>query len=193
MQKRNIITICGALGSGKSTSAKGVAKELGYPHYSAGDFMRAMAAERGITIVELNILAETDADIDQEIDTKQKLFMDSNDNFVIDSRIGWFFAPDSFKVFLTVDPNIAAERIFADIQAKKSERKEEMSESLEAVKERLVERVASEKERYKKYYNIEDYQAPEHFDLVIDTGSNDIQKVISKIIEGYEKWRATSV
>lgn len=151
--------------------------------------MRAMAAERGITIVELNILAETDADIDQEIDTKQKLFMDSNDNFVIDSRIGWFFAPDSFKVFLTVDPNIAAERIFADIQAKKSERKEEMSESLEAVKERLVERVASEKERYKKYYNIEDYQAPEHFDLVIDTGSNDIQKVISKIIEGYKTWQ----
>lgn len=189
MQKRNIITICGALGSGKSTSAKGVAKELGYPHYSAGDFMRTMAAERGITIVELNILAENDANIDQEIDGKQKAFMDSNDNFVIDSRIGWFFAPDSFKVFLTVDPNIAAERIFADIQAKKSERKEEMFETLDAVKERLVERVASEKERYKKYYNIEDYQAPEHFDLVIDTGSNNINDVISKIIEGYKAWQ----
>lgn len=151
--------------------------------------MRTMAAERGITIVELNILAENDANIDQEIDGKQKAFMDSNDNFVIDSRIGWFFAPDSFKVFLTVDPNIAAERIFADIQAKKSERKEEMFETLDAVKERLVERVASEKERYKKYYNIEDYQAPEHFDLVIDTGSNNINDVISKIIEGYKAWQ----
>lgn len=177
------------LGSGKSTSAKAVAKELGYPHYSAGDFMRAMAADRGITIVELNILAENDASIDKEIDGKQKEFMDANDNFVIDSRIGWFLSPGSFKVFLTVDTDIAAERIFKDIQAKKSERKEEMSESIDEVKVRLAERVESEKDRYHKYYGIDNYQDPKHFDLVIDTGTDSVEHMISQIIEGYKKWQ----
>lgn len=190
VNKRNIITICGVLGSGKSTSAKRVAAELGYPHYSAGDFMRAMAADRGITIVELNILAENDPNIDKEIDAKQKAFMDSNDNFTIDSRIGWFLAPDSFKVFLTLDDDTAAKRIFADIQAKKSERKEEISETLEAVKARLAERVGSEKERYNKYYGIENYQDPKHFDLVVDTSINDIPAVTKLIIDGYKKWQA---
>ncbi len=190
MQKRHIITICGMLGSGKSTAAKRVAAALGFPHYSAGDFMRAMAAERGVTIVELNVLAENDPAVDKEIDAKQKAFMDANDNFVIDSRIGWFFAPDSFKVFLDLDLDTAGERIFGDIQAKKAERKEEMSESLEAVKTRLAERLASEKERYNKYYDIENYQDAKHFDLVIDTKANGIEDVERLIIEGYNAWQA---
>ena len=189
MKKRNIITICGVLGSGKSTAAKRVARALDYPHYSAGDFMRAMAGERGISIVELNLLAEHDPEIDKEIDAKQKAFMDTHDNFAIDSRIGWFLAPDSFKVFLSLDSDTAANRIFTDIQAKKSERKEEMSETLEAVKNRLAERVASEKERYNKYYGIENYQDPKNFDLVIDSGANDIPAVERLIIEGYKEWQ----
>ncbi len=189
MHKRNIITICGMLGSGKSTAAKRVAAALGFPHYSAGDFMRAMAAERGVTIVELNVLAENDAAVDREIDAKQKAFMDANDNFVIDSRIGWFLAPDSFKVFLDLDLDTSAARVFADVQAKKVERKEEMSETVEAVKTRLAERLASEKERYNKYYDIENYQDPKHFDLVIDTKANGIEAVEKLIIEGYKQWQ----
>ncbi len=189
MQKRNIITICGMLGSGKSTAAKRVAATLGYPHYSAGDFMRTMASERGISIVELNVLAEIDATVDREIDDKQKAFMDTHDNFVIDSRIGWFLAPDSFKVFLDLDSDTAASRIFSDIQAKKTERKEEMSETLEVVKARLLARLASEKERYYKYYAIEDYQDPAHFDLFIDSKANDIPAVERLIIEGYKTWQ----
>ena len=178
------------LGSGKSTAAKRVAMALDFPHYSAGDFMRAMASERGLTIIELNLLAENDPAVDREIDAKQKAFMDSNNNFVIDSRIGWFFAPDSFKVFLNLDLDTASARVFGDIQAKKSERKEEMSETLEAVKTRLAERLASEKERYNKYYAIENYQDPTHFDLVIDTKVNDIPTVERMILEAYTAWQA---
>ncbi len=150
--------------------------------------MRAMASERGVSIVELNILAETDSLVDKEIDAKQKEFMDTHDNFVIDSRIGWFLAPDSFKVFLNLDIDTAAKRVFADIEAKKSERKEEISETLEQVKKRIIERMTSEKERYNKYYGIENYQDLKHFDLVVDTSINDIPKVEALILEGYKKW-----
>lgn len=190
--KRNIITICGVLGSGKSTTAKRVATTLGYSHYSGGDFMRAMASERGITLAELNILAETDPAIDKEIDKKQKEFMDANNNFVIDSRLGWFWAPDSFKVFLTLPVSAAAERVFADMQAKKIERQNEVQkapETFEEVQTRLAERFESEGERYKKYYDIDNYQDPKHFDLVIDTSVNDIPKVEQLVIEGYKKWQ----
>lgn len=191
--KRNIITICGVLGSGKSTTAKRVASTLGYAHYSGGDFMRAMATERGITLAELNILAETDPAIDKEIDRKQKEFMDANENFVIDSRLGWFWAPNSFKVFLNLPVSVSSQRVFADMQAKKSERANEVQkapETFEEVEARLAERFASEGERYKKYYDIDNYQDSKHFDLVIDTSVNDIPTVEKLVIEGYKKWQA---
>ncbi len=58
MEKKEIITICGSLGSGKSSTAKLVAQKLKYQHFSSGDFMRKIALERGITLNELNVQAE---------------------------------------------------------------------------------------------------------------------------------------
>lgn len=191
MSKRHIITICGMLGSGKSTAAKRVATALEYPHYSGGDFARTMAKEYGVTLAELNARAEKEPQIDLDIDSKQKEFMETNDNFVIDSRLGWFFAPDSFKVFLNLDMDTAAGRIFSDMQAKKEERQGEVQtipENVSEVKEKVTERIQSEKARYKKYYDIEDYQDLSHFDLVIDTKENGIPEVERLIVEGYKKW-----
>ena len=190
MHKRHIITVCGVLGSGKSTAAKGVAATLGYPHYSGGDFMRAMARERGIDLVELSALADSDPEIDKEIDRKQKEFMDANDNFVIDSRLGWYWAPDSFKVFLTVDIDTAAKRIFTDIENKmRMTEIAEMPETLTDVKKRIEDRFESERKRYFDYYGIENHFDPAHFDLVIDTKENDIAAVQRLIIEGYTAWQ----
>ena len=55
-----IITISGALGSGKSTVAKILVRKFNLKHYSTGDFMREIAAKRGVTLLELSKLAETD-------------------------------------------------------------------------------------------------------------------------------------
>ena len=193
MQKRHIITICGGLGSGKSTAAKRVAQVLSFNHFSGGDFMRKIASEKGISLAELSSIAENDPEVDKEIDRSQKEFMDTNDNFVIDSRLGWYWAPASFKVFLNVDPQISAERVFADLQAKKLERKEEVTGSLETIEDlqkKQSERLESERLRYKEYYGIENHFDPAHFDLVIDTAQNDIPTVERLIIEGYKKWLA---
>lgn len=186
---RNIITIAGFLGSGKSTAAKRVASSLAYQHYSGGDFMRALAQERGITLRELGDLAEHDDSIDIEIDGKQKEFMDSHDNFVIDSRLGWFLAPDSFKVFLSLDLDTASERIFADKQNNPNRTSEQMLQTLEDVKKSIVIRLDNERARYLKYYQIADHLDPSHFDLVIDTKANGIEAVAQMIVDGYEKWR----
>ena len=49
MNKQEIITIAGAPGSGKSSTADGVARELDFKRFSSGDFMRKIALELGLS------------------------------------------------------------------------------------------------------------------------------------------------
>lgn len=191
MEKRHIITIAGGLGSGKSTTASIVAEKLNYPHYSGGDFMRDMATKRAVSLEELGALAKTDSEIDKEIDAIQKKFMDENESFVIDSRLGWYFAPKSFKVFLSLDADTAAERVLADLQNHASHRSNELSQipqTVAEVKAKQMQRVLSEKDRYNKYYGIEDHYDPKNFDLIVDTKENNPNQVAELIIEGYKNW-----
>ena len=191
MEKRHIITLAGGLGSGKSTTARIVAERLEYPHYSGGDFMRTMATNRGLSLEVLGTLAKSDETIDREIDTLQKKFMDTHDSFVIDSRLGWFLAPDSFKVFLSLDADTAATRVLADLArnaANRSNESTEMPHTHEEMKAKQAARVQSERERYQRYYGIADHYDPKHFDLIVDTKDNTPEQVAEVIIEKYEEW-----
>lgn len=154
--------------------------------------MREMAKERGISLAELGPLAESDPEIDKEIDRRQKEYMDTHDNFVIDSRLGWFFAPDSFKVFLSLDEQTSAERVFADLNSKNSARFGETAhnvQSIDDLKKKQADRVRSEAARYKEYYGIENHFDPKNFDLVVDTKINGIEEVEKIILGGYKKWQ----
>ena len=86
--KSRIITIAGALGSGKSSAAKKLAVELGYTHFSSGDVFRSIAGERGISIEEINKQAELEHEIDLAVDQRLRDLASEND-FVIDSRIAY--------------------------------------------------------------------------------------------------------
>lgn len=189
--KKSIITISGKLGSGKSTTAKRVAAALGYPHYSGGDFMRMLADKKNLSMVDFSKLAETDETIDADIDATQKEFMQANDNFVIDSRLGWFWEPKSFKVFLTLDDETAVSRVMDDIEHNPL-RKGELSKDHTELLEKLRGRFESERARYKTYYGIENHFDPAHFDLVIDTKENDVDTVVQLVLAGFEKWKKTT-
>ncbi len=169
------ITISGNAGSGKSTVAKMIAKKLEYKHYSVGDLMREIATARGVSMVEISNIAESDKSIDEELDAKQKTLGKKEDNFVIDSRLGFYFIPDSFKIFLAVDVKESAKRIFED------SRGEEKFGSIEEGVELLQKRMDSEKIRYKEYYGI-DFPNPEDFDLMIDTTELPVKEVVEKIL-----------
>ena len=104
------ITISGKVGSGKSTVAKLLAKKLSLEYYSIGTIMREMASERGLSINEFSKKAENDKSIDIELDTRQKE-IGKKEKFIMDSRLGFYFIPDSFKIFLDVDIKEAAKRI----------------------------------------------------------------------------------
>ncbi|OGE82572.1 MAG: hypothetical protein A2846_00390 [Candidatus Doudnabacteria bacterium RIFCSPHIGHO2_01_FULL_49_9] len=185
MTKKHIITIAGLPGSGKSSTAQGVATMLGYEHFSSGDLFRKMAAERGISVEEMNYAAEKQQQIDRDVDEMLVKMGKEKNNLVIDSRMAFHWMPRSFKVFLDLDLDTAAQRTLANIQ--KKGRVSQEGSSFEDVREKTAQRLVSEKKRYYNLYGV-DVTDKKHFDLVIDTGKQDLQSVVSIVVEGYQKW-----
>lgn len=183
--EQHIITITGYPGSGKSSTAKGVASKLGYEHFSSGDLFREMAAKRGYSVEELNITAEKQKEIDLEVDELLKKMGKEKDNLVIDSRMAFYWMPNSFKVYLDLDPEIAAERTFAHIQ--KEGRVSQAGKSVNEVRENTLNRVESERKRYWDLYNV-DITDKTQFDLIVDTGANNLEQVINIIVDAYQEW-----
>lgn len=169
------ITISGKPGSGKSTIAKAIAKKLSYRHYSVGDFMRQIAEEKGMTVLELSKLAEKSTDIDKQLDEKQ-IRLNKEDNFVIDSRLGFHFIPGSIKIFLDIGDEEAAKRIFRQNRKEEKENKT-LKETLDNIKKRGK----SEILRYKKYYKLDCYDK-KHYDFIIDTTKMNAGEVVEAVM-----------
>ena len=185
--KSKIITIAGALGSGKSSTAKLVAQALGYRHFSSGDLFRQIAAERSVSIEEINHVAELEKEIDHAVDEKLRGLVNEN-NLVIDSRTAFHWIPSSFKVYLDLEPHAAAERIFNHI--KKEGRVSQEASSVEQILAATKDRQASEKKRYWNLYRL-DVENLSPFDAVIDTGPIPLQGVADLVVEKYKGWLAT--
>ena len=185
--KKDIITICGGLGSGKSSTARGVAKELGFEHFSSGDFFRQVGLELGLSINELNKKAETDPQIDIMTDDKLRQ-MRSRDKIVIDSRTAYHWIPESFKVYLDLSPEIAKQRVLNNLKENALRAQSEQSNTVEEVYTKMIERFESEQKRFWDLYKI-DNTKKDQFDLVVDTDKNNLQEVVSIILREYKNWR----
>ena len=116
--KKEIITIAGTLGSGKSSTGKMVAEKLGFKHFSSGDFFRQVGLELGLSVNETNKEAETNPKIDELTDQKLR-DMNNAEKIVIDSRTAYHWIPESFKVYLDLPPEIAKDRILNSIKENK--------------------------------------------------------------------------
>lgn len=171
-----IITISGLPGSGKSTIGKRLAKQLGYRFYSVGDLRGKMAMERGMSIDELNKLGEQEAWTDDEVDAYQKKLGETEDNFVIDGRLSWYFIPKSFKVFLIVAVEEGARRIF-----KRQRPDEAPAATLPEMAANIRARIVSDNTRYQKWYGIR-FDDSKNYDLVIDTTHSNPKVTVGKIL-----------
>lgn len=188
MEKKEIITIAGVPGSGKSSTARGVASKLSYQHFSSGDFFRQVGIEMGLSINETNKRAETDSTIDERTDQKLRDLRDK-EKIVIDSRIAFHWIPESFKVFLDLPLEISKERILGNLAHNKLRQQSEGVTDVDGVYQKIIERLESEKKRYKKLYGI-DHIDKSNFDLVVDTNKNNLQEVVAIILTEYKKWGA---
>lgn len=175
-----IITISGHHGAGKSTVAKLVAKKLGFAHYSGGDLMRKLSKEYGMPWLAFHKYAEKHPEIDKKIDEMQIQLGKEEDNFVIDSLIGYHFIPHSIKVYLDVDEKESARRIFKD------KRDIESFKSMNAAIQEIRKRIASNAKRYKTYYGVK-FPNPKACNLVIDTTRITSEQAAKKIIAFVQK------
>lgn len=184
--KKHIITIAGKPGSGKSTTSKGLARGLGYLHFSSGDFFRAIGKERGFDVLATNLLAEQEKAIDEAVDQKLRELGEKEDQMVIDSRMAWHWMPYSFRVYLDLDLTVAAERILTHMdEARRAA--EFIPDSPILYAKTLQDRLDSESKRYLSLYNVNPYDRS-NYDLVIDTAQHDIEAVQKIILEQYTQW-----
>lgn len=186
MQKKHIITIAGKPGSGKSTTAKAIASELGYQHFSSGDLFRAISKERGINVLEANLSGEQGADIDELVDQRLRDIGQTEDSIVLDSRTAWHWMPASFKVYLDLDLLTAAERVLGGMTPERME-VEHIPNDPNEYAEQLQQRLGSEARRYQTFYNINPYDTS-NYDLVVDTKANNPDEVAALVIASFRDW-----
>ncbi len=183
------ITITGRLGSGKSTVAKILVKDHGYTYYSTGTIMRELAAEAGVSILEYNQMCVDDPTEDRKIDdrTREVAIARCDENMIFDSRMAWFFAPDTFKVYVTVDPAVAAGRVHIDPRPGEPDSAAEIYEELEN-------RSKVEQARFVKFYGPgADYYDWNNFNLIVDSTNRSAEEVARVIWTAYEAYTVDPV
>ncbi len=180
------IAFSGKLGSGKSTVCTILKEKYGYEIYSTGTIQRRIAEEMGITTLELNKRMREDPELDHIIDdavvelSRQR----AGDKLIYDSRMAWHFAENTFKVYMYVDPTVAAKRVLAADRGSV-----EKYESVEEAREMLIARSVEENKRFKEIYNVDNFDY-KNYDLIIDSTSatpEQIAEAIIKCADEYEK------
>ncbi len=176
---KNIITISGNLGSGKSTVGKLLAKRFDFTVYASGDLMRMIAQKHNMTINEFNDYLKLHREIDHLIDQEAMDLAEKEDYLLFVSRMAWYFIPTSFKVYLYVDEQEGAKRILQD-EDRNSEHYENYQKALEGVYTRFE----KSRMRFLDVYQV-DITDPKHYDLYLDTTHLSISEVEEIISQQY--------
>lgn len=174
-----LLTVSGPPGSGKSTTAAALAEAFDLEHISGGDIFRELAAERDMTAVEFNKLAEEDDQIDRDLDRRLRDIALDRDDVLLESRLAGWLAGDAadLRFWLDAPVDVRAERI-ADREGK----------PVDVAREETTTREASEAKRYMEYYNI-DYSDLSIYDISLNTarwGEHEVSEIITSVVEAYD-------
>jgi CMP/dCMP kinase len=178
---KHIIALSGDIGGGKSSVAAALQQLTGYDVIGTGSIQRTIAQQRGVTTLELNKISQTDRSIDDEIDNFVINLGKTGNKLIIDSRLAWHFIPDAFKVYLSVDPLLGAERVF------NASRSDEVNPSLQITLENNAKRQTFEDERFYKLYGVK-FREPDNYDLVIDTSHEPPEQIAEQINRHFRQW-----
>lgn len=185
MLKKEIIALTGELSSGKGVVSKILMNDLNYGVYRNGDYFRKLAQEKGMSVTEFNEYVKKHKEIDIQIENSAKEYAKEHNKFIIDARLGWYAVPESFKVYLTVDIDVAAKRAFdnKDVQKKQTEK----FNTIEEQKEDMIKRYKLENERYWNLYHVRKEDLS-NYDFVLDTTKGNPEKLADEILKAYKKW-----
>lgn len=178
-----IITLSGKPCTGKSTAAEIFVKKYGFERIYAGAIFKSVAREMGIDITEL-VASDKIVEVDYKVDGELKNVYETrfDENLLIESRTAFSFMPKAFNVFIDVEDNEMARRLFnSDRPAN------ERGKTLKEAKEKVLSRFNSDAERYKKIYGI-DINDLSKYNAVIDNTNLTAEETADKIYEEYVRF-----
>lgn len=187
INKKNIITLTGESGSGVTTATDKLAQALDYRKFSAGGLFRNLAQQYDMSVEKLNEYSKSNPFIDREVDTLIRRLGEGSE-IVLDSRLGFYWIHDSFKVYLTVDPEIAARRIYDDIIH--GRRKGEEAMTVMAATASIQKQSENTTARYFREYGV-DIGNTNSFDLIVETNDMTCDEVVALIRTRYKEWQRT--
>jgi predicted cytidylate kinase len=165
------ITISGHIGSGKTTVSKILSGLTNFSVYSGGFFFRKISEEQGISLEEMNFMAEKDSKLDFELNSLIEKFLMEHNNIIVESRLsGWIAYSaniDAYKVFLDASRNTRIDRV-------------NKRESLSNIAEKVISREISENYRFKEYFNF-DMNDKSIYDVVMDTEKGSADEIANQI------------
>ena len=173
-----LITISGLPGAGTSTVAQLVADAFGIERVDGGTVFRAMAAEAGLDVAEFSIVAESNPEIDLELDQRLADRVRAGD-VVLESRLAAWIVTieqlDATRVWIDAHEEERARRVAGRERAN-------AGRSLDANRARE----ASERSRYRTYYGI-DLDDRSVYDLVLDSTTAPPARIAESIVAAATK------
>jgi cytidylate kinase len=167
------ITISGLPGTGKTTVARLLEKQLGLRYVYSGEIFRQLAQKHNMSLEEFGEYCETHREIDEELDRYQLSILREG-KVIVEGRIsGWLAFRNNIpaiKVLLEADVDIRAGRIVKREQGDIKKRKRE-----------ILKREKSEATRYKKYYGINVHDTS-IYDVIIDAGNKTPEEIMEIIL-----------
>ena len=170
------IAISSRSGCGNTTVTRLLSEKLGYPMINFT--FRQMAEERKMDFWDFCRLAETDYDIDRELDRRQVEMAMAVPDCVLGSRLAiWMLEKADLKVYLRATPETRARRIFKREGGSYEERYAE-----------TMDRDKANTRRYMDIYGIDNTKPEAVADILIDTDELSPDEIASMIIEAAE-WK----
>lgn len=182
-KKKHIITITGDHASGQGTLSNNLKAKLNYEIYRNGQYVRKLAKEKEMSIVEFQTYLNEHPDLDKEIEKSAANYASTRDNLIIDAKLGWYAIPESFKVYLKVDIEIAVKRAFEDASRKDTE----PFASKEEARSKILYRHKEETNRWIEEYGV-NRDDMSNYDFILDTTNLTPEEVCDAVLEAYEAW-----
>lgn len=173
-----LVTLSGLPGSGTTTTARIVCRDLDLDHVTAGMIFRNLAVERNMTLQEFSEYAEEHPEVDWELD-RRMVNRAKDGDVVLEGRLtAWMMdreGIDAVKVWLTAPEEIRAERVAQREGITKED-------ALEANRQREE----SERKRYMDIYDI-DLTDRSVYDLEVNTHKLEPNEVSDEILTAVDE------